>query len=131
MSDHIGAWSEDDADGNAHREPAVDFNWSEVESAFSGYVDSETVEKARSDGGMAMLTALLIMCSENVRSIKRKDQRANLIGVRLLCAAAVMRPGQVTDRRQRDIAAILGVNIRTVERAMAHVRGVLKRNAVG
>lgn len=131
MTDQDAAWSEDDADGHAHREPAVDFAWGEVESSLAGHVDQETLERAMVEGGQAMISAMLAICAEGVRGIRRREQRAGLIGVRLLCAAALMRPGQVTERRQKDIAALLGVDIRTVERAMAHVRSAIGRNAVG
>ncbi len=127
MSEPFQAWGEDDTDGQAQREPAVEFAWDEVDSASIGFSGDDAIARARVEGGQAMLSALLSVCAEGLTRIDRKDRRASKIGVRLLCAAAVMRPGQVSSARVRDIAALLGMHHRPVFAVIQKMREALNR----
>lgn len=126
MNDPEAAWGEDGADGQAVREPAVGFPWADV-GGMADHDVRELVEQARRDGASEMLSMLVSLCAEGVTKVTQRDARARTVGLRLLCAAALLRPGQVTEQRQRDIASMIGVHQSSVCRVLQYVRGALKR----
>lgn len=117
MTDEHAAWSEDDADGVAHRERAVPFDWSAVDS-----VPSSAVDDARREGAEEMLSRIVSVCAEGVEAIRGKRQRTHAVGLRLLCMAALTRPGQAVDLEIQKIEKLTGMKRANIFRIMAMMR---------
>lgn len=117
MIDPEPAWSEDDAEGHAHREPSVGFDWGAVDQQPASAMDD-----ARREGAEEMLSRIVSVCAEGVELIRGKRHRTHTVGLRLLCMAALTRPGQAVELEIQKIEKLTGMKRANIFRIMAMMR---------
>lgn len=102
---------------------AAGFDWGELERRLETAEDpAEVIAQARAEGMMEMLTKILSICAEGVMNIKQVSKRTDVIGIRLLCVAALLRPGQAVERNTVAIAEATGLEVSGVRKIMARMR---------
>lgn len=117
MNDSETAWGEDGADGHAVREPAVGFDWGSIPGA-----SEQSACDARREGAEEMLSRIVEVCAEGVESIRGKRHRTHTVGMRLLCMAALARPGQAVEMEIEKIERLTGMKRANIFRIMALMR---------
>jgi len=122
MSDPEASWGEDGADGNAQRELSVPFDFGAVDAQ-----PAEAMDEARREGAEEMLSKIVSICAEGVEAIRGKRQRTHAVGLRLLCLAALTRPGQAVEMEIQKIKALTGMSRPQIFRILYLVKSRIRR----
>lgn len=102
---------------------ASEFDWDELALRMErDEKPGALLAEARQEGGREMLSQIVAVCAEGVMQIRGKSTRVEVVGLRLLCAAAVLRPGQAMDRSVRTMAKATGINVSHIHRVIKQMR---------
>ena len=95
---------------------AAGFDWEELERRLETDPDpKEVIAQARAEGNMEMLSKIVAICAEGVMDIKQKSKRTEGVGLRLLCAAAALHPGQALEKSTSQLSKVTGIGIRRIQ----------------
>lgn len=123
MTDPFLAFERNPDSEEAEKILAAGFDWSELERRLESDTDpEEVIAQARAEGNMEMLSKILAICAEGVMDIRQVSKRSGVIGSRLLCAAAILHPGQAIEARVSAICEATGLKRTEAFRRMAEVR---------
>ena len=99
------------------------FDWSELERRLETATDpAEVIAQARAEGNMEMLSKIVAICAEGVMDVSNPGKRCEVIGLRLLCATALIRPGQAVERSTATLAKITRMHVRRIQQVMKELR---------
>ena len=123
MNDHFLAFENNPDSEESEKILAQGFDWSELERRLETDPDpAEVIAQARAEGNMEMLSKIVAICAEGVMEIPQEGKRVEVIGLRLLCASALLRPGQAVEKSSSTLAKVTGLTYRRINQVLKQVR---------
>ncbi len=94
------------------------FDWDAIERGMG----ERGIKEIEMDGARTAVSAVFAICAEDVRSVRQVTRRTHVIGLRLLCLAAIMHPGQVTEKDAESVADLTKMDVAYIFRMMKKIR---------
>lgn len=98
------------------------FDWDAIERGMG----ERGIKEIELDGARTAISAVFAICAEDVRSVRQVTRRTHVIGLRLLCFAAIIRPGQVMEQSANEVAKFTGMDVKYIFRMMKKIRHRMK-----
>ena len=122
--DRFGTQSDpDDHDGTF----STGFDWDAIERGMGERNSRKSdIEDAEQDGARMGISAFIEICAEDASSVRQITRRTHVIGLRALCLAAIIHPGQVTEQSAKEVAKFTGMDVKYIFRMMHKMKSRLE-----